>query len=185
VPGVVATELVLARTPDAAVAVIGLSAYPTGFEFSVCAVLREHRRRPGPDWGMHHVPDQFRDEPLPDEFLRLGLRFSDGRAATNVSPPFWSPEVEPAGLLLLAGGGGGGGRRQDGTYWVWPLPPSGLVTFVCEWPAFGIKESRADIDAQFILDAAARATQLWPENEDPENEETNAIAWLRDSGLEP
>jgi len=117
---------------------------------------------------MHHLPDQFRDEPLPDEFLRLGLRFSDGRAATNVSPPFWSPEVEPAGLLLLADGGGGGARRYDMTYWVWPLPPSGLVTFVCEWPAFGIEESRADIDAQFILQAAARATPLWPENEYPE-----------------
>ncbi len=108
-PGVVATEFVLARTPDAAVAVIGLSTYPTGFEFSVCAVLREDRRRRGADWGvMHPLPDLFRDEPLPDEFLRLGLRFSDGRAATNVGPPIWSSEFEPAGVLLLADGGGGG-----------------------------------------------------------------------------
>ena len=54
-PGVVATELVLGRTSDAAVAVIGLSAYPTGFEFSVCAVVRE--------------PGQFAPSQMPGTYL--------------------------------------------------------------------------------------------------------------------
>jgi len=185
-PGVVAAELVLARAPDAAVAVIGLSAYPAGFEFSICAVLREDRRRPWPDWVMHHTPDEFRNEALPDEFLRVGVQFSDGRAATNAGPgPFWSLEVEPTGPLLLPDGGGGSARRHDMTYWVWPLPPPGPVTLVCEWPAFRIDESRADIDAQLILDAAARATQIWPESDDPENDQASAVAWLHESGLEP
>ncbi len=68
---------------------------------------------------------------------------------------------------------------------MWPLPPSGPVTFVCEWPAFGINESHSDIDAQFILDVAARATQLSPENADPADDQASAVAWLRDSGLGP
>ena len=44
--------------------------------------------------------------------------------------------------------------------------PATGVRFVCEWPACGIAESRADTDAQLILDAARRSVRLWPENED-------------------
>ena len=51
------------------------------------------------------------------------------------------------------------------SWWTWPLPPAGPLELVCEWPAFGIAESRAVIDAQIILGAAARSIQLWPENE--------------------
>jgi hypothetical protein len=49
-------------------------------------------------------------------------------------------------------------------YWVWPLPPPGPLTFVVEWPAHGIAESRAELDTQPILDAAARAIQVFPED---------------------
>jgi len=45
----------------------------------------------------------------------------------------------------------------------WPLPPAGPLEFVCEWPAFGIAESRAGIDARLILDAARHSVRLWPE----------------------
>jgi hypothetical protein len=43
--------------------------------------------------------------------------------------------------------------------------PAGPLEFVREWPAFGIPESRAVIDAQLIRDAAERSVRLWPENE--------------------
>jgi hypothetical protein len=60
------------------------------------------------------------------------------------------------------GGGGGGGRwHQD--FWLWPLPPAGTVAFVCEWHPAGIALSRAEIDAQPLLDAAARSTALFRE----------------------
>jgi hypothetical protein len=36
------------------------------------------------------------------------------------------------------------------------------VTFVCEWPEFGIEETRHHIDAQLILDAARLATPILP-----------------------
>jgi hypothetical protein len=41
---------------------------------------------------------------------------------------------------------------------------AGPLEFVCEWPAFGVAETRAVI-AQLILDAAGRSIGLWPENE--------------------
>ena len=60
---------------------------------------------------------------------------------------------------------GGGPHSFVSRWWTWPLPPAGPLEFVCEWPAFGIAESRAVIDAQLILGAAARSIQLWSENE--------------------
>jgi hypothetical protein len=167
--GVVAEELLLVRTDSAAIAITGLLAYPTGFEFMLSTVLRRESRRaamfdPGLQhhWHVHHG-----DEPVPDQFLRLGIQFADGSVATNLDRrAFMSPQSDPVGTVLLADGGGGGGRRYDMRYWVWPLPPPGPLTFVCQWPAYGIAESRVDIDAQLILDAAARAVQLWPEEAD-------------------
>jgi hypothetical protein len=38
------------------------------------------------------------------------------------------------------------------------------VTFVCQWLAHGIGESRGEIDGKLIRDAAARSVQLWPED---------------------
>jgi hypothetical protein len=40
------------------------------------------------------------------------------------------------------------------------------VTFVCEWAATHIAESRASLDAQLIWDAAQQSIQLWPEDHD-------------------
>jgi hypothetical protein len=102
--------------------------------------------------------------PVPAEKLRFGVRFADGRAATNLARrPDWRSD-EPGGPVLMEMGGGSDGRRVDLRLWVWPLPPPGPVTFACEWPAFGVPESTADLDAAVILDAAARSVDLWPSN---------------------
>ena len=47
-------------------------------------------------------------------------------------------------------------------YWVSPLPPPGPLAFASEWPAFGIPESRAEVDARLLLDAAGDSIELWP-----------------------
>lgn len=164
IAAVVAEQRLLARTDDAVVAITGLLAYPTGFEFTLSAVLRrEDRRGHMADPVLHGWPGRHDEEPPPAEFLRLGVQFADGRVATNLNRPPFRPDAQPAGPLLLPDGGGGGGRRYDMTYWVWPLPPPGPVAFICQWPAHGIPESRVEIDAQLILDAAARAVDLWPD----------------------
>jgi hypothetical protein len=149
-------DFVLARTDDTAVAITGLTAFPTGFEFELTVAFRE----PDRNFTMHRFA--FRDA-TQDDFLRLGLRFADGTIATNLghNPLAFADVTDPIGPVLLERGGGGGGRRYDQKYWVWPLPPSGTVTFVCAWPARGIPESQHDVDADRIREAASRATYIW------------------------
>jgi len=71
-------------------------------------------------------------------------------------------------------------------YWVWPLPPSGPVAFIAEWPSYGIPESRVEVEAQLIIDAAARALRLWPATDEmtgwaqPERDASSSMA---DRGL--
>ncbi|MDG4778725.1 hypothetical protein O7614_03580 [Micromonospora sp. WMMD961] len=165
VAGGVPYEVLLARTPDAAVAVTGLLALPAGLEFTLTAVLRRERVGrpfdPGPPHGMR----RFGAGPLPDELLRFGVQFSDGLVATNLARPPLAQMPEPATPVLLHQGGSGTNRRNDMRYWIWPLPPPGPLTFVCEWPTFKIPESRVTVDAQPIIDAANRAVELWPDDE--------------------
>jgi hypothetical protein len=68
----------------------------------------------------------------------------------------------PAGLILRPHSFGGGPPDWNLSYWVWPLPPAGPATFACEWAAYAIPETRADIDGQLIVDAARHSIQLWP-----------------------
>ena len=118
---------------------------------------------------------------LPDDFLRFGVEFADGAKATNLpGPP--GPPGEPAGPLLLQRGGGGGGSRWDQTYWVWPLPPPGPLAFVCEWPAEEISLTRAEIDAELVLGAAAKAEILWDE---PESISGSGAGWVSYPGRYP
>ena len=66
------------------------------------------------------------------------------------------------------GGGGGGGGSWRQSQWVWPLPPPGAVTLVCEWPAMDIPLTRRELDAQTILDAAKRAQVIFSDEDLPE-----------------
>lgn len=166
-PGVVALELVLAQTATVAVYIARLQGYPTGFGFDLVTVaapgqadeldmdaaLFGHRHRRG-------RPETL--EAIDPERLRLGVQFSDGAKATNVSG-FHHRQDPPTGPVLHAGGGGGGGGDWHQDQWVWPLPPPGTLSFVCEWPAAGIAVTRHEIDAQNIIDAASRAQALFPD----------------------
>jgi hypothetical protein len=92
------------------------------------------------------------------------IGFADGRKASNLGRRPFTDGEEPAPPVLTQGGGGGGGQIWDMEQWVWPLPPPGPLAFVCEWPARGIVESRTEIDARSILQAAERAVTLWPDD---------------------
>jgi hypothetical protein len=90
------------------------------------------------------------------------VQFADGRRATNIGGhdrPVQGPVMWP---LRGGGGGGAGESRFHQGYWISPLPPSGPVTVVCEWPAVGIPLVRHEVDAQLILDAAERARTIFP-----------------------
>ena len=71
--------------------------------------------------------------------------------------------VDPApspNLESLAGGGNGGGWTTHA--WISPIPPDGPLTIFAEWPAYGISETSAPIDAGDLKRAAERIDELWP-----------------------
>jgi hypothetical protein len=163
-PGAVALELVLARNDRAAVCLTRLGAYPTGFTLDLLVFTTDDELDPNL-FGLR----RRRSEPstpgeIPPEVLRFGIQFADGSKATNISrrPPSPRDDPEPEGPLIFPGGGGGGGSSWSQHLWVWPLPPSGPLSFVCEWPAAGIELTRHELDAQLILDAVERAQLIFP-----------------------
>jgi hypothetical protein len=154
-PGIVPIDtLVLARTDQVAVAVTGLSAFSTGIEIFLTARIQPNAEHPEA-----HLAASRRS-------FRFGLQYSDGGKAVG-SPGGGRPDrdSEPAGPVLYPFAGGGGPHSFISRWWTWPLPPGGPLEFVCEWPAFGIAESRTGIDGQVILDAARRSIRLWPETD--------------------
>jgi hypothetical protein len=163
VPGVVPVELLIARTDQTAVAVIGVRAYPTGFGFTLS--LRVRRRSARQQQVFSPLDAPFEGNQIPDDFLRFGVQFADGGKATNLPRyDLHHDDTEPDPPVLTAHGGGGGGLAWDMDQWVWPLPPAGPLAFVCEWPARQIGESRVELDARLVLQAAERAATLWPDD---------------------
>ncbi len=166
-PGIVRIDtLVLGRTDQLAVAVTGMSAFSNGIEIFLTA-----RIRPSADHPEEHLPGGPRDLAASRQSFRLGLQFSDGGKAVG-RPGGGRPgggrpdhDSEPAGPVLYPFAGGGGPHSFISRWWTWPLPPAGPLELVCEWPTFGVAESRASLDAQLILDAAGRSIRLWPEND--------------------
>jgi hypothetical protein len=162
-PGIAPVQLIIARTDATVVAVAGIQAYPAGFSFTLHLRLRKLSARE--ERQLPYLLDRadLEDDPLADAFLRLGVQFADGRKATTLDHPPHDPEGQaPDQPVLREHGGGGGGTWWDMEYWVWPLPPPGPFAFVCEWPGRDIAESRAEIDAGTILEAAGQAVPLWP-----------------------
>jgi hypothetical protein len=160
-PGNVQVDtLLLGRTGRAAVAVTGISAYSAGFEIFLTA-----RFRPGGGDAEQPPPPGPPGPPDPREIrrsLRFGLQLSDGgKVIGEHGGPGPGADVAPDGPILRQFMGGGSPRSLITRWWAWPLPPAGPLEFVCEWSALEIPETRASIDAQLILDAAAHSVQLW------------------------
>ena len=158
-------SVVLAQTPDAAVAVTHMTAFTTGVVFNLAVRLRV-----APDnvdgRGLYalispHVPPGMSVDP--DQRLLLGVEYADGRTAINIDNQVWPPgqqnQQEP---ILMPSGGGGGDLSVDQGFLLSPVPPDGAFTFVCSWPALGINETRHVIEHADLTTASARATTLWP-----------------------
>ncbi len=154
-------NFVLARTDEAAVCVWGITAFPNGFEFVVASMLRDRQSTRMMD--IHHMQHRMlrhQGGDLPDELLRFGVVCADGSKATNLGGLPMRPD-DPPERLLWEGGGGGTSDSHRQTYWCYPLPPPGPITFVCEWPHFGIPHTEHVIDAEPILEAAAKTKRVW------------------------
>ena len=161
IPAVSPASLALIRTDQVAVAVSGLRAYPNGFEFTVHARVR-HEDLP---WGMSPTDPiaDSRTRQAPEKALRLGILYADSRRASNISRHSQTAdEASGEHLTFLEVGRGGTGRQWNGDFWVHPLPPPGLVTFVASWLLYGVAETRAELDSSVFHEAAGRAVTLWP-----------------------
>jgi hypothetical protein len=165
------SDLVLGESELATVLIAYVDAYPDGFEIEISAsttvAYRELRRDgddSGPDVFGSHWPLVGEDRnALPPQLLRVGVQFSDGRRATNIAGHD-RPVNGPLISSLSGGGHGSGGEsRFHQGYWISPLPPAGMLTVLCEWPALDIPLVRTEIDAQLLLDAADRARALFPD----------------------
>jgi hypothetical protein len=166
VPAVVPVERILARTPQRAIGLTGIRAYPTGFGCTLHLRLREVIPGEQSNFGAFNM---FGDGVDPagefaDYYLRFGVGFADGRKATNLHQRHdfdEGPAPDPPTLRLI---------RWEGydllawevDVWVWGLPPPGPLAFVCAWPAGQLPASGVEIDARLVLEAAGRAAPVWP-----------------------
>jgi hypothetical protein len=106
VPGVVPVELILARTPQRAIGLTGIRAYPTGFSCTLHLRLREDIPEEQSNFGAFNM---FGDGVDPagefaDYYLRFGVGFADGRKATNLYQRHdfdEGPAPEPPTLRLV------------------------------------------------------------------------------------
>lgn len=159
-PGAVALEVILGQSELAAVLIGRCAAYPTGLDFELHVIASADagdELDPSLN-GIYHRPGRASTY---EEMLRFGVAFADGRKASNLGGHAPTEEQPDGPVLWGMGGGGGGGRWQQG-FWMWPLPPACPLTFVCEWPAAGIAQTRVEVDSELLRDAAGRVRALFP-----------------------
>ncbi len=157
----------LARTDEVAVALLGLTAFSTGFQLQGTVRTRQQLDTLHEAFVMHRRTRHSAE--LDPELFRFGIEFADGRKATNLGHPFQreQQDEDPAQPVLMPRGSGGGGKSWEMNWWVWPLPPPGPLTLVYEWPAHGIELTRYELDAATVLEAASRVETLWPDEDGP------------------
>lgn len=132
-------RLLLGRSEQAAVAVTGVVRHSTGFVFQSQVLLRSPRRL---------------DATRP----RVSVEFPGGRPVWHVSEhleelPDWDEGDPPEPVLASVEGGPSidPAGRQYRLSWVYPLPPKGTLTFICEWPEEGI-HGRGELESARILE---------------------------------
>jgi hypothetical protein len=161
-PGQVAARAVLFHTADAVLVFDHFDVYRHGIRFRIELQLRE-RNEQVEDWPWEpfEALRRARGGGLPDELLRLGVVFSDGSRWSNIDAR--TAGIEPAsGPTLEFLDGGGSEIDWNANAWLAPIPPAGPLTFIAEWPLYGIAETQVTIDAAELTQAADRVEDLWP-----------------------
>lgn len=167
----VGERVILVQRDDLVIAVTSMVAFPTGVEFSLVsrsAGDQISHLMSGRGW-IHGSGEAGGS--LPDEMFRLGVVTPQGRAvdyqpfvgASGIAGFGYGDGGEPEPPQLHQSSGGGGGGEWEQHYWLWPLPPQGLLEFVCEWPAMDVPETHVAVDPAPLRAAAKRAITLWDE----------------------
>lgn len=161
--------LLVARSPNAVIALSHAFVYSTGV---VIELVVQARGLPDRDaqrlFHEQHMPPT-EDDPSP-AYIRVGIELPDGSRASNIGGrhQWHDPEQPPDGTVLMQHGGGSGGSSGRGRilmrpgFWIWPLPPTGVVRFMCEWPLLQIPLTSVEIDGAELHSASDRSVKLWP-----------------------
>jgi hypothetical protein len=163
---VVGARVVLASTPEVAVLLHSLYAFPAGVSLTVELRARDEKARGNPQRDFHKILHaEYADGELSPVFFRFGIEFAGGGKATNLVSgeerrSIRDNDGRPSAPVLSQRGGSGSGSDVDIRYWLWPLPKGERISFVCEWPAFEVPISCADVETAQITEAASRARRL-------------------------
>jgi hypothetical protein len=151
IPVVLPLTEVLARTPDAAVALTRMAVFSTGALFDLVV-----RVRPGV-FPRADVGDLlWRRGGGPAQML-IGLELADGTRLDN------NRRQGPTdAVVFMQQGGSGSEDSVDQGWWLHPLPPPGPLRFVVRCPDLGIEETSTEFDGAAVRRAAEGVTELWP-----------------------
>jgi len=168
-----AVAWIVARSDNIVVLLPVIRVFSTGCMLEMEIVSRQADMAADDWWelhmSVHRVFRGFRGSRLPDQLLRLGVRYPDGSKATTLDRH--RPERRddpPEGPLLSWWPSGSGMRGGEGEIgyshfglWLWPLPPAGNFEFAVEWPLGGIELTIAELDGAAIA-AASQPLYYWP-----------------------
>ena len=160
IPVALPANVLLSRTEDVAVALVGLQVYTTGVAFTLIV-----RARPSSELtGARDLNELiWQHGPAAGRFL-LGIELADGRRASGMRMG------EPGtGLVFHSGGGSGDRASVEQTWWLSPLPPDGPVLFVVRCDDLGIGETVTELDGSAIRRAADDVVTLWPWEPPPQH----------------
>lgn len=159
IPVALPINVLLARTDDVAVALVGLQVYTTGVSFTLVV-----RARPSSEVARTRGLNEliWQHGPRAGSFL-LGIELADGRRASGMRMGERDTDI-----LFHSGSGSGGQASVGQSWWLSPLPPEGLLTFVVRCADLGIGETVTELDASAIRRAADDVVTLWPWEPPPE-----------------
>ena len=169
VPATVAWNTVLIDTGDVLAYVPALRVYPSGFRFTVTALLRptasEQVARDFADGGVISFgPRVAVAEEQIVRGLRVGVEFADGRRAVLDRNRMRTPRRAGGDTLPIIGNGRW--SSDDGIFeWevhVIGIPEEGPVRLYHQWLALDVAEASTEIDGDALRSASARAVELWP-----------------------
>ena len=144
----------LARSPDVAVALSGVTAFSDGLLLHVVVLFADEQRRETLDWSLQEYSRS------PGRF-RLGIQLPDGRRATTGTgdaPPLQTSEAEAVLTMLNSSTGP---LRWQGDYWLWPLPQEGTMVVGCRWPDRAIDETLVSVETGPLRAAASSSRPVW------------------------
>jgi len=145
--------VVLARTPDAAVALTGVRVYSAGVSLHLSVRVRVRRGAIAMS-DLHQLLWRHGEGP---PALLLGLELPDGGRVDNIARHGPMPDV-----VFTQGSGSGNELSVDQEWWLSPLPLDGPITVVVRCAELGIGETRTEFDGSVLRRAAEDVVELWP-----------------------